>query len=66
MVGVFLKTHVLELEKKSFLKSKRGVRLKRAIEKSWIIPFCCLYSHVCSNKSALMSHYEAKKSDIKS
>ena len=36
------------------------------MEKSLIIPFRCLCSHVCIYKSALMSHFEEKQVDIKS
>ena len=65
-MGEFLKTDVLELEKKIVFEKQKGYARERAIEKSWIIPFCCLCSHVCSNKSALMSHYEEKQADIMS
>ena len=63
-MGVLLKNHVLELKKAVFEKQKRYAR-ERAIEKSWIIPFWWFCSYVCIHKSALMSHFEAKKADIK-
>ena len=66
VVGVFLKNHVLELKKNAVFEKQKGYARKRAIEKFWIIPFCCLCSHVCSHKYALMSHFEAKQAGIKS
>ena len=65
MVGVFLKTHVLELKTEIVFYKKKGYACERAIKKSLIIPFCCFCSHVCSHKSAFMSHYESKQADIK-
>ena len=64
-MGVFLKNHVLEL-KKAVFENQKGYARKRVIGKYWIIPFCCLCSHVCIHKPALMSHFEAKQADIKS
>ena len=60
-----MKNHVLELKKAVFEKQK-GYARERAIEKSWIIYFCCLCSRICIHKSTLMSRFKAKQADIKS
>ena len=61
VVGVFLEKHVLELKKIVFEKQK-GYARKIAIDKSWIIPYCCFCSHMGIHKYTLMSHFKAKTS----
>ena len=54
------------MKKSPFSESKRGMRALRAIEKYWIIYFCCFCYHMCIHKSTLMSNIKAKQADIKS
>ena len=49
-----------------FFEEQKGYVRKRAIEKSWVIPFCCLCSQVCIHKSILISHFNTKQANIKS
>ena len=65
MVGVFLKNHVLELKKIRFRKAK-GVCARKSDREVLDYPFLMLCYRACIHKSALMSHFEANQSDIKS
>ena len=56
----------VKIEIKLFFKKQKGYVRKIVIQKSWIIPFCCLCSQVCIHKSALIFHFNTKKENIKS
>ena len=64
-MGVILKNHVLELTEIRFQKAN-GVCARKSDREVLDYPFCCLYSHICIYKSALMSHIDAMLADIKS